>query len=387
MATSKKTKPAKKAPARAKKPAVGKKKVVKRKASASRPRKRRAGIKSLRNYWAIGLVAGALIIAGALVLAQRDIDTPTPLESQVGLQVGQVVREVAQVPPPAPSLTSSPVVSPVSVAPPAVPVVEDKGPLREEFSSVSSKQLPDRIEFWSSFLTRPDSHERLSTIEGAPQISDSAPLLPNRYDCTTFVETVVALARSQASKDFFANLVAIRYHGGKNDYLHRNHFPEIDWIPNNEKAGILKDVTWDIAESSGCSKQAEKKVIDRAHWLAQQVKRGKVSRSIASVEDGAWSGSVEAVVPYIALADVARTESSIPDGAVLNIVRKSKQGTPVLITHQGFVIHKDGKAWLRHASVGGNIRTLMLSDYLRELSKKAEDKDWPVIGINLNRIL
>ena len=67
-------------------------------------------------------------------------------------------------------------------------------------------------------------------------------------DCTTFVETVLALARTAVQKqytwdEFCRQLTALRYRNGKIDgYLSRLHYFS-DWIANNEQKGFVTDVS------------------------------------------------------------------------------------------------------------------------------------------------
>ncbi|NLN39032.1 MAG: DUF1460 domain-containing protein [Smithella sp.] len=68
------------------------------------------------------------------------------------------------------------------------------------------------------------------------------------FDCTTFVETVLALAMHVTSgcpdrSGFVKHLKKIRYRGGKiAGYASRLHYFS-DWIADNEKKKILKDVS------------------------------------------------------------------------------------------------------------------------------------------------
>ena len=67
-------------------------------------------------------------------------------------------------------------------------------------------------------------------------------------DCTTFVETVLALARTAVKKqstwdEYCRQLTALRYRNGKIDgYLSRLHYFS-DWIANNEQKGFVTDIT------------------------------------------------------------------------------------------------------------------------------------------------
>ncbi|MCP3943573.1 MAG: DUF1460 domain-containing protein [Desulfobacteraceae bacterium] len=74
------------------------------------------------------------------------------------------------------------------------------------------------------------------------------------FDCTTFVEMVLALAYTRPEsikKDLsaFEEMVKlIRYGNGEPSFLTRNHFPSADWIPNNTIGnGLLRDVSHEVS--------------------------------------------------------------------------------------------------------------------------------------------
>jgi hypothetical protein len=75
------------------------------------------------------------------------------------------------------------------------------------------------------------------------------------FDCNTFVETVLALARcADAAKfsrhEFRKNLKSIRYRYGKIDgYSSRLHY-FTDWLRDNEKKGLLTDVSRNLGGKS-----------------------------------------------------------------------------------------------------------------------------------------
>lgn len=70
-------------------------------------------------------------------------------------------------------------------------------------------------------------------------------------DCMTLVENVVALTRTMQSAtpsfdEFCKNLQTIRYRNGEiHDYTDRLHYTT-DWIFENQRKGIVKDVTHEI---------------------------------------------------------------------------------------------------------------------------------------------
>ena len=258
--------------------------------------------------------------------------------------------------------------------------------LSSEFSSLKTKSLEQKIEFWSSFIERNDEgRQKISELVEERSAFDTVPLVPKRYNCTTFVETVAALARSSSPSEFQKNLMAIRYHDGIPSFATRNHFPELDWIPNNEKAHILSDITEKLAANRGYRADFERKNINRASWLAEQVKDEAVSRSIASVIEKDWSEAVEVALPYVSVSKIQKILADVPSGTVVNLVHRNSDKYPVLISHQGFIIKENGQVFLRHASTGGEIRTTEFNSYL-QTKLTHHQHDWPLIGLNFNQI-
>ena len=76
--------------------------------------------------------------------------------------------------------------------------------------------------------------------EGVSGRYDQDPLYRfDTFDCTTFVETVVSLSLSKDVDAFENAMNRIRYEGGEVEFLKRNHFPSLQWIPNNLSNGIF----------------------------------------------------------------------------------------------------------------------------------------------------
>jgi hypothetical protein len=71
------------------------------------------------------------------------------------------------------------------------------------------------------------------------------------FDCVTFVESTLALARAVKAGDrsyeaFATNIRETRYRGGEMDgYCSRLHY-FTEWISDNERRGIVEDVTRDV---------------------------------------------------------------------------------------------------------------------------------------------
>jgi hypothetical protein len=64
----------------------------------------------------------------------------------------------------------------------------------------------------------------------------------DRFDCVTYLETVVALARASNVDDFTEWLRKIRYERGRIQWERRNHYMTL-WIRNNVREGIIRPVS------------------------------------------------------------------------------------------------------------------------------------------------
>jgi cell wall-associated NlpC family hydrolase len=62
------------------------------------------------------------------------------------------------------------------------------------------------------------------------------------FDCVTYIETVVALARASKVDEFTDWLRKIRYEQGRIQWDRRNHYMSL-WVRNNVRNGILKPVS------------------------------------------------------------------------------------------------------------------------------------------------
>jgi hypothetical protein len=62
------------------------------------------------------------------------------------------------------------------------------------------------------------------------------------FDCVTYIETVVALARAADADSFIKMLRNIRYERGLIQWQHRNHYMT-RWIRNNVREGIIHPVS------------------------------------------------------------------------------------------------------------------------------------------------
>jgi hypothetical protein len=250
-----------------------------------------------------------------------------------------------------------------------------------ELAGVSAKAPSERVAYWAQNLT-PELVARLLSLPSRPSIQDLAPLIPASFDCTTFVETVMALARSSSSNEFYRRLLDLRYHGQGTGFFDRNHFPEADWIPNNVASGAVSDITTSVAQSAGIETKVESKRINRASWFHAQLQKGAFP-GLGSVEPAdSWRTPASVQLPYLPVDQVEQFAKHLPQGSIVNIVRSDNPKQWVLITHQAVVVREGGVAYLRHSTRDGRIHTTPLVSYLKSLGGGT----WPIIGLNVVRV-
>ena len=271
----------------------------------------------------------------------------------------------------------------------------DDQAFRTEFGQVQKMSLSDRLSFWSAYLEKnPGFLKKLVEWTKKEVVNDFVPLFPNQFDCTTFVETVVALARSEVASQVVKELVSIRYRDGNPSFHTRNHFVESDWIPNNERSQLLKDITREVAEASNSSLEFEAKRLDREAWVQAELKRLKRHRKLEGLTNQqmlelvghASEEAVDVRMPYILLQDVPKALAHVASGTVVNLVHFPDGRYATLIRHQGILIRDTRGVWmLRHASHGGHVKTVSLLGYLKLSQSGAHGKSsW--VGLNFNQI-
>ena len=168
-------------------------------------------------------------------------------------------------------------------------------------------------------------------------------------DCTTFVETVLALfvADKREERDFEGfkkALIQVRYRDGNlNGYASRLHYFS-DWIRNNEQMGFVKECTSETA----CA-QPKELWLDfmTTHVKSYQpmMKKPSLLAEIASVEKK-WQGVQVSYIPKEML-NLSPEKLKIKNGDILAITTDIK-GLDVV--HVGFSFWIGEKLHLLHAS-------------------------------------
>jgi hypothetical protein len=193
------------------------------------------------------------------------------------------------------------------------------------------------------------------------------------FDCTTFVETALALTQTPELTEAAAALDLIRYRGAP-DFARRRHLMTSQWIPGLVAEGWVEDIT---AEVGGDEARVLQFALTEARWARRHIARALVLPD-EEVPKGAFP------LPYLPLQDALRLEARIPQGAVLNVVRADWPAAPDAVTHQGIVVLHPGdtRRYVRHASpVSRRVIDEPLAQMLGRYLKRP--RKWAVIGVNL----
>ncbi len=198
------------------------------------------------------------------------------------------------------------------------------------------------IETARFFLGRPYV---ASTLEKEPE-----QLVVNlrEFDCTTFVETVLALSYTVGSsehptfEDFRETLQQIRYRNGIiNDYTDRLHY-FTDWIYENGKNGFVDDVT---KEAGGKPYSPELGFMSSHPDRYRQLKSN--TGFIAKLRKKEHEISERSGYSVIPGARINACEDVVKDGDIVCFVTDIKG---LDVTHVGFIYRQAGQLTFIHAS-------------------------------------
>ncbi len=168
----------------------------------------------------------------------------------------------------------------------------------------------------------------------------------HQFDCTTFVETCLALQRTLNMPNtnfeaYIRQLKNIRYRDGElNGYTSRLHY-FTDWIANNIEKGFVEDVTKNY---SGIPYQKEINFMSTHPNAYPQLKADTtLIKSIIEAEKRLSNQTFY----YIPKEEIASIENEIESGL---IVAFTTNINGLDIVHNGIITKKDGKTHMIHAS-------------------------------------
>lgn len=203
-----------------------------------------------------------------------------------------------------------------------------------------------------------------------------------QLDCTTYVETVLALSRAMAqNKPTFANycenLKKVRYRNGNVSYPARQHYFTY-WIQENTKEKIASDIQSPNPPFSAT--QTIKANYMTTHLESYPMLKDKPQwiKQIAEMEK-AITGTKPKYMPINAVTNSNTVRKAVHDGDIIAIVTK-KAGLE--ISHIGIAVwHNDGLHMLNASSLYHKVveDSNLLQTYLR--------KQTSALGIRIARPL
>jgi cell wall-associated NlpC family hydrolase len=155
------------------------------------------------------------------------------------------------------------------------------------------------------------------------------------FDCVTYIETVVALARAASVDDFIEWLREIRYEHGRIQWERRNHYMT-RWIRNNARNGILKPVSMPAVPTL-----IKERVLNVVPGLAPQRTR----------------------IKSVPKAAMPRVEKYLQTGDLIFFASTRKH---LDVFHAGIIVRDGEKILMRHASRShGSVVEQKLSEFLK----------------------
>lgn len=257
----------------------------------------------------------------------------------------------------------------------------------------------DKLLFWSNyFLGKPyDSSGPLG--EGTTGLYDRDPLYRfDAFDCTTFVETLIALANSSDKQTFSRVMNEVRYKEGKVSYLNRNHIISQSWIPNNIDNSLIKRSTSYFSDQY---LEFGSSIIDLANWLKfhkvdslklpDLSEDAKAERLNQLKQEADRFTQEEVFVEYLSTTEVLKDWQGFKNELnkktyILNIVRPNWQlkhliGTNLNISHQGILeVAKDGIYFI-HASSAGMVKKVLLKSYLEKIKDSSTIRGFSLFSL------
>lgn len=192
-----------------------------------------------------------------------------------------------------------------------------------------------------SFLDAPYVSGTLESPTGDEQLVVNL----REFDCTTFVENALALAQTRHAEkpdfqSFKTHLQHLRYRDGRiQGYASRLHYFS-DWLAENTGAGRLVNLTGLFGGEP----------INKAVYFMTAHRNQYASLSNSLIYE-AMSGREEEInrrgVFFIPKHKMRSLEGQLQDGDLIGIT-SSKPGLDV--AHEGFVLRRNDRAYLLHAS-------------------------------------
>lgn len=233
-------------------------------------------------------------------------------------------------------------------------------------SRIDFKSDADKVMFFArSMLGIPYRGGTLDVNE-----NESLVVRTDSVDCTTYVETILAMylaskAEDDEYSDFKEALTRIRYRDGViKGYSSRLHYFS-DWVADNEKKGILYEVT---SRSNHSQRHFSINYMTKHSGLYRRLKEDSLSVNEMLCVEEKWKNYDMSYIPKELLKE-HHNNIDICNGDILALTTNI-DGLDVL--HLGFAVWVDGNIHLLHASsLYGRVvlDPMSLYEYLKDRKK------------------
>lgn len=239
-----------------------------------------------------------------------------------------------------------------------------------------------RADAMAHLKTLPTMRERLveatAGFVGSPYVlsplgegsgRDADPLIRwDAVDCVTMIEESFALSTAEPGT-LVEVLNGLRYDGPP-AWENRLHIMETQWLPQNVKRGLLRDVT---AELGGAQTRRVKKVLSAATW------KEKSGVGLALPDAKRTVGTYEFdIVPSNVAAELL---SKAPSGLLVVVVRADRPHAVTRVSHVGVLVQTPKGPMLRHAS--RSFKKVVDEPLSRYLGRNLDFAQWTIEGLAL----
>jgi hypothetical protein len=201
--------------------------------------------------------------------------------------------------------------------------------------------------------------------EGAGR--DPDPLIRfDAVDCVTMIEESIVLSTAEPTT-LVESLNSLRY-AGEPSWETRLHIMEAQWLPENVRRGLLRDVT---ADFGGKDTKRVKKLLTEKTW------KEKGAVSLALPEDKQPRGSFELDIIPAALA--AKALEKAPAGLLVVVVRADRPHLVTRVSHVGVLVQTKSGPMLRHAS--RSFKRVVDEPLGRYLGRNLDFGQWTIEGL------
>ncbi len=271
-------------------------------------------------------------------------------------------------------------------------------------SADNIKSQEDRINHFSHiFLNK--SYQLGPLGEGSKGLFDRDPIFRfDAFDCTTYIETILALSLSSDSNEFLETIKAIRYSGNSITYTQRNHFPTLDWMQNGMKKKLIRDTTLNTAGNSTKTMNISS---DKGKWLLSMSKKEIKckgsgcgdSKDLVQLSKKYKSRQAKLLwIPFNHIFSKSKHGyyfnklfiDKVPKISFFNLISVPQNnlpliGTKIAVRHQGILLKRNGELHIRHAYIGSKkVEEIPALDFLlKSYLNKKDQKNLLGIGLSL----